>query len=156
MEDVDRLSGRRRLVATIGCAAALLALAGCTTASFEIPRPSVTASSGPPALPTEFLAYEPVEGERAVGTLATQTGINSLGPFTVASERVAVYVDCLGQGTVSVEISGVARFDNPCYPRVGPLGTRNELDMRYVDDYTVTVTATDEQLWALTITEPDS
>jgi len=143
-------------VATIGCAAALLALAGCTTASFEIPRPSVTASSGPPALPTEFLAYEPVEGERAVGTLATQTGINSLGPFTVASERVAVYVDCLGQGTVSVEISGVARFDNPCYPRVGPLGTRNELDMRYVDDYTVTVTATDEQLWALTITEPDS
>jgi len=149
---------RTQTIAALCMVVASMTIAGCTVDPVDadpvVVDPSRTVTE-PPALPTEFLAYEPVPGERAVATLSTQTGINSLGPFRVASDRVAVYVDCIGEGTIAVDISGVARFDNPCYSRVGPLGTRNELDVRYVNDYEVTITATDEQMWAVTITEPD-
>ena len=131
-----------------------LALAGCSSLPF-IPLPTTPAPTEPAALPTELVAYQPVSGEVAVDSLSTQTGTQSLGPFPADSERIAVYVDCIGRGEVIIEIVGVGKFNNPCNRRGGGMGTRNEFDMRFVKDYSLRVSASDEQMWALTVTRPE-
>ena len=134
-----------------------LALAGCTATPVIplLPLPPAPVATGPVALPTELVAYEAAQGEVTIGSLSSQTGVHTLGPFAVEGERLAVYVDCIGVGEVIIRISGVGRFNNPCNRRVGGMGTRNEFDMRFVTSYSITVSASEEQMWALTATRPD-
>ena len=73
----------------------VLSLAGCSALPVIpfFPLPPTPTPTEPPALPTELHAYEPGEGEVAVGSVSTQTGVKTLGPFPVEGERIAVYVD---------------------------------------------------------------
>lgn len=132
----------------------VLSATGCTALPVTPVAPAPPPSTRP-ALPTELPAYVPVDGETGIGTLSTQRGIADLGPFPVSSDRVAVYTDCIGEGAVRVEVAGVGSFENPCYRRLGFGGTRNEFDVRFVDEISVVITATDEQMWAITLTKPD-
>ena len=100
--------------------------------------------------PTEVLAYEP-DNEPLVGTFSNQRGILSLGPFTPTTDRIAVYVDCVGGGQITLTIDGVGEFPNACGDDAVPVGTRNTFDVQHVDSYTVTINGEDDQLWAVSI-----
>lgn len=113
--------------------------------------PTSVESGGPRTLDSSYPS-----GETLIGQLSSQRGINEIGPFPVTSSSVYVYVRCLGQGTVNVEVAGVASFGNDCSTDASDLGTENELDVRFVKTISVRVTGDNSLLWALAVTAPQS
>ena len=63
-----------------------------------------------------------------------------------------MYVRCFGEGAVSIEIEGVAEFEQQCLTDANDPGTRNTFDARYVDRITVRGQADNNQLWSLAVT----
>lgn len=165
MEDVDQ----PRAIATVVVAAIVVAfMAACTGASPTRPVPSDvtapvrTSSSGadssssptiePTSMPGAVVATSP-SAEPLIATLETQSGSTSLGPFPRTSDRVAIYFTCVGSGVATISIPGVAEFPNDCAPDVLGMGTRNAVDVRYVEEISVSVEAPTDATWAISLTE---
>lgn len=94
------------------------------------------------------------ESEVLLGSLASQHGTNEIGPIPVTSERISVYVRCVGVGSVDVNVAGVASFPNDCSPNATDLGIQNTLDVRFVDEFTVRVSGENVLTWAVAVTIP--
>ncbi|MCL1840525.1 MAG: hypothetical protein FWF75_02085 [Propionibacteriaceae bacterium] len=88
-----------------------------------------------------------------LGELSSKRGAAAIGPITVKSPRIAVYVRCYGSTSVHVTIEGVAKFDQQCASDAGDRGTMNTFDVRYVSTFTVQVTSDNQNMWALAVTD---
>lgn len=154
LEHVDQL--RRNVLAVSGAAILVAALAGCTGGAEEAQPtspPAPSASSAPTASPSpSALLATYADDEEAYGKLNSVRGLAELGPFDRDSEGIAVYVRCFGEGAVSIEIEGVAEFEQQCLTDANDPGTRNTFDARYVDRITVRGQADNNQLWSLAVT----
>jgi hypothetical protein len=157
---VDQLI--HRLARGAAAAIVLLSLSACVSGA---PHGGSTGSGGPaPATPVTGSASPTVSStpttlqssypatEQLIGELSSQRGINQLGPFPVTSDRVSVYIRCVGDGKVDVEIVGVASFANDCSPDDTDLGTQNTIDVRYVDSIVLRVSGDNTLLWAAALT----
>lgn len=137
----------------------LVLVAGCFAGQpaptpSENPSPAGMSSTSPAEAIDELLAYIP-SNETVVATLDSQHGIVTVGPFEPQAPRLSVYVDCVGSGGLSLEIEDVGSFPLACAESAGGASIWNEFDVRYVDQYSVTVRADPQTIWAMAISHPD-
>jgi hypothetical protein len=150
-------TGRRRSGAGALLACGVLA-AGCTGGSAPAagsappsPRPAPTSASTTAPLAATAVAA-PAPGETVLGQLMSQHGTNLLGAYPVTTGAIAVYVVCTGHGEMRVFVEGVADFSQPCTTDAAAAGTRNVIDVDFVDSVTVQGQADNSQLWGITVT----
>lgn len=159
---MDRLRPLALVAATIVIAAAL---AGCSApvpspaSSSGTPASTTSATAVPTAVPTALPTAAPStvsvskpSNETLLGSLSSQRGTNALGPFRSSSKSIAVYVKCVGSGSVQVTVTGVAQFPNDCDAAGTDAGIRNVLDVRFVDKFSVRVSGENTLVWAVTVT----
>ncbi|WP_162943714.1 hypothetical protein [Arthrobacter celericrescens] len=154
-----------RLVHSV--AAVVLVAAAATGCTYEDPEPRATASTGTqgsegaaptptpsptPTMPTKLLASYP-ENEKLIVESSSHRGAAKLGPFTSKTGYIAVYVRCIGNSEIKIDISGVANFPQNCVNDPEDLGTKNSIDVRYADKFTITGEADASSIWAIAITE---
>lgn len=146
---------RAALVVTVTMLMAVTTVA-CTTnppsaqpSSPPKPRPSTTAS----ATDTANLPLDLPTDETVLGKLENQHGVGQLGPFSRSSDRLAVYFDCVGDGSATITIDGVGAFPTPCDPTSGAPSIRNTFDIRYVNSFSIEVEALDNVTWSIGATE---
>jgi hypothetical protein len=141
-----------RLGLTIAAVGIVAATAGCTSAPAHHASP--VQSQAPKAVPTAPSTVETVgslpAGEHLLGNLSNQRGINEIGPFPRTSDGIAVYVDCIGKGSVHVQVVDVAAFDITCSNGEDP-GLKNSLDVRYVNTVDVRITGDNSLRWSAVV-----
>ncbi len=103
-------------------------------------------------MPTKLLASYP-ENEKLIVESSSHRGAAKLGPFTSKTGYIAVYVRCIGNSEIKIDISGVANFPQNCVNDPEDLGTKNSIDVRYADKFTITGEADASSIWAIAITE---
>lgn len=148
---------RTAAVALLGLT--VLALAGCTFANDDgenstAPRPT-SPSSAPPSpssSPGQLIATYP-DFEALYGTLDSRRGTAELGPYSKISDRIGVYVRCYGEGVITIDIPGAAKFEQLCLLDANDPGTRNTIDVTYVDEIVVRGSAENSNLWSIAVTE---
>ena len=128
-----------------------MGFAGCSYSQPDPTEPSPTPTVKPIA---EVLHPEPDAAiSKVVAFLDSQRGQQSVGTFTRENDILFVDLTCVGTGVVDVVIQGVGDFPLPCTP-AGLQQTHSEFDISFVDTYAVSVVATAEQLWGITISIP--
>lgn len=147
---------------SIAVVAALCMIAGAATActptepaTLTSPTPSDTAtllSPEPTQTPSELEARY-VQSEPLLGKLDSIRGTAEIGPLSSSTGRIFIYIRCLGESDLHVEIAGAASFDQKCLTDPGDPGTLNSIDVSYVDEITVHGSADNANLWALAVTE---
>jgi hypothetical protein len=133
----------------------LLSLSACGTPAISPGSTPAAPSASPASTAPATLDASYPQSEKLIGELSSQRGINELGSYPIPGQRVAVYVRCVGAGSVSVEVVGAATFPNSCSPDDSDLGTLNTIDIRYVDKLDVKVTGDDSVIWAVALTIPE-
>jgi hypothetical protein len=156
---------RPRLSAVAAAVGLALVLAGCTTSPAgpsTSPSPSAVADPPPRAAPTPGQTATPAKSvleadaptnEKIRGRLSSQSGTNELGPFKPRTSSIAVYFRCVGEGAAEVVISGVGGFPYECDASGAAPGIKNTFDARYVKNFTVSVSAHDNLVWAITVAD---
>ncbi|MGC4949949.1 hypothetical protein ACLQ2N_27590 [Streptomyces sp. DT224] len=165
MQGTRRGTRPRPLGALLGSCSVLLA-AACGTGGGEgegarPPSPAAAASTKAPRATTEVRVPEsgPCEEDsgtcRVVLTARPGTGHRALGSFRADGTREHwIYLDCLGKGTVTVEMTPEPTFDVPCgdeWPAVTE--SRNQFEAGVLDSaaYRLTVDAPDGVRWSLSV-----
>lgn len=144
-----------------GLAAITLALAGCTQVADDpegkataVRSPSPTASipaTGDPE-PT-VLRPEWIDAETLLIEAPSVRGSAEMGPFASQAGRIAVYVKCYGEGSLTVEIVDSAKFTQQCLIDKHDPGTRNQIQVANPDEVIIRGTAESSDLWAIAVTE---
>ncbi|KJQ52508.1 hypothetical protein [Microbacterium sp. SA39] len=145
---------RGRAMSAGALVVAAVALAGCAPverAAVAAPTPS------PDSLPTAPTRATPLsvaipEGETVLGDVVEMRGSAQAGPFENPTGRVALYVRCLGEGEVVVEIVGNASVEQPCQTDPEDQGTRNTLDVWATDEVVISGSAEMTARWAVAVT----
>ncbi|MBX3087986.1 MAG: hypothetical protein KF742_05820 [Cryobacterium sp.] len=136
-----------------------ISLVACTSSPQEV-TPTAEASIGrtqPASEPNEIVdlpASYPSD-EPLLGKISNEKGQALIGPFSPRRPAVGVYVRCYGIGSIHVDISNAAAFDQPCNLDATDLGSRNVIDIRYAGDFTVEASSSPGNTWALAVTEVD-
>jgi hypothetical protein len=152
----------RRWVSTVRITAAVAiacSLAGCT-ASAPSAAPSATSaapsdeSAPPPAATTDVLAPTVPGAHTLIGALSSQRGNALVGPYRRSSDEISVSVQCVGTGTVAVEVVGVGSFPHRCGHPSQDIGVQNSFDVRFVDTIEVRVSGDNSLVWALAVAAP--
>ena len=132
-----------------------LAFGGCTA----VPAPQTSTPSSPAGpdvdpSPTTATILDPdyPRSETLIASLASQHGIQEVGPFPVASERISIYVRCLGDGEVAVDVVDIGSFSVRCTDDDQDPGTGNTFDSRFAGSIRIRVSGDDSLLWALAVT----
>jgi len=118
----------------------------------KVPPTSAIASPAPPPAPAVTAVAVPPISEVLLGQLKSQRGTNTLGPYTVTTDRIAVDVVCYGEGEIEVTLSGLGKFPMPCSTTPDSPGIRNTFDARYVESFSVQGQGDDTLLWGLSVT----
>lgn len=144
---------RGRAIAAGALVVAAVALAGCA----PVERAAVPPTPRPDPSPTAPTMASPLsvaipEGETVLGELAEMRGSAQAGPFENPTGRVALYVRCLGEGKVVVEIVGAASIEQPCQTNPDDQGTRNALDVWATDEVVISGSAEMTSRWAVAVT----
>ncbi|MDQ0649516.1 hypothetical protein QFZ53_003712 [Microbacterium natoriense] len=130
----------------------LMTATGCTAESGVGPSPIPSSgSASTETTPTELLASYP-DQEALIEKIDSGRGTAEVGPFDRANDRVGVYVRCFGEGSVHVEVVGAAEFDQDCLTDPDDPGTRNLIDVRYVEQVTVKASSDSTNMWSLAVT----
>ncbi len=105
-----------------------------------------------PLPPTELVATSDA-GERLLTRISSARGAEIAELPPRSSDHLAVYIRCVGDGFVTIEISGVISFTQPCDSLEGP-GTRNTIDFASARrPLTVIGAMTGTAIWAVAVTE---
>ena len=139
------------------CAGALIvaavALAGCAPVERAAVPPTLRPDPSPNAPTTATpLSVAIPEGEIVLGEVAEMRGSAQAGPFENLTGRVALYVRCVGEGEVVVEIVGAASVEQPCQTDPQDQGTRNTLDVWATDGVVISGSAEMTARWAVAVT----
>ena len=113
------------------------------------PSPSATASVPPKA--GAFMVWIPRD-ETILGEVTAMRGSAQFGPFENPTGRVAVYIRCLGEGEVVVEIVDGASMTQQCQTDSADPGTRNTFDVWATDEVVITGSAENRALWTAAVT----
>lgn len=137
---------------------AVTALAACAPTPQEAsspppprssPSPSAAASAPPKA---DALMVSIPSDETILGEVPAMRGAAQFGPFENPTGRVALYIRCLGEGEVAVEIVDAASVTQPCQTDPDDPGTRNTLDVWATDGVVITGSAENTALWTAAVT----
>lgn len=142
MDQLSSASGAALLVL-------LIAVAGCTPSE---PKAAPTASEGmpgPTSLPSSVVAA-PIGGEKVIFQLDSQRGGYSVD-LPITSDRMNLYLRCIGTGVLQISIDEVAAYDYACTYGQDP-GELDSFDVRYVDEIHLHIAPDTDQLWAATVT----
>lgn len=152
-------SGMARTTASVIVGAFLVvALAGCTpNLSSPTPSPTRTETTSPTTSaqePSEVTSYSP-PGEKVIASLNNQTSSNTAGSFETGSKFINVYLTCAGPGNIFIKVSGIGRFELPCLEG-DVVPSKNQFEVSSVKSYELSVESTENQKWALSMTETES
>jgi hypothetical protein len=144
---------RGRAISAGALVIAAVALAACA----PVERAAVPPTPRPDPSPTAPTMAAPLtvvipEYETVLGELAEMRGSAQAGPFENPTGRVALYIRCLGEGEVIVEIVGAASVEQPCQTDPDDQGTRNALDVWATDEVVVSGSAGSTARWAVAVT----
>lgn len=144
---------RVRAISAGALVVAAVALAGCAPAEHAAlpPTPRPDPSPTAPTMTAPLTVATP-EDETVLGEVAEMRGSAHAGPFQNPTGRVALYIRCLGEGTVVVEIVGAASVEQPCQVDSDDQGTRNTLDVWATDEVVISGSAETTARWAVAVT----
>ena len=95
----------------------------------------------------------PDHGERLLISIGSARGTEIAELSSHDSKDLAVYIRCVGDGVVTVQVGGVVTFTQSCERGIGP-GTRNVIDFADTDRPLTIVGSVDgPAIWAVAVTE---
>ncbi|WP_407361644.1 hypothetical protein [Microbacterium sp. LBN7] len=143
-------------------AVSVLLVAGALVACAPMtPDPASAPSASPSSPPTATASAPPTSNvltvsiprdENLVGELPAMRGSAQAGPFDNPTGRVALYIRCVGEGDVVVEIIGAAAVTQACQGDPDDPGSRNMLDVGANEDIVITGSAESTALWTVAVT----
>jgi hypothetical protein len=90
--------------------------------------------------------------ETLIASLSSQRGIQEIGPFPVTTDRISIYVRCVGDGKVAVDAFDAGSFTVWCTIDDNGPGVSNTIDVRFAHSIRVRVEGDNSLLWALAVT----
>ncbi len=83
-----------------------------------------------------------------------QQGSSPLVSFDVTTDKIYVYVTCLGDGPLTIKVDPAGSFDLPCANIAQ--GSANEFQVSDWKQISVSVTAQAGQVWSAAVAEEES
>lgn len=115
----------------------------------SIPTTTGAARELPRVLEARFLPNEPL-----LGSVSSIRGTAAFQTDPVDTARIAVYIRCVGAGSVEVDIEDTVTFTQPCVGvDADHRGTRNAVELYGTGPHTITGSAEGSAIWAVAVTE---
>ncbi|QTX04855.1 hypothetical protein [Agromyces archimandritae] len=96
--------------------------------------------------------YQPdLEGQRVRGFLDDVVGSAIVGQYPVQKDIVHVYLTCVGEGEIRIEIDPIGVFPLDC--AATGVASANQFEVSSIPEFTLRVEGSPEQRWAVTIAE---
>lgn len=158
MGDVDEMKRRHPAAVLLGLL--LLTTVGCTAVRAEDPdRASPSIPPTPAPTSTQTLMPNTLEARYAfdeplLGSVSSARGADAFRTGRVGTGRVAVYIRCVGEGSVVVDVEDTVTFTQPCvHSGEDARGTRNAVELYGTGPHTIAGSAGPKAIWAVAVTE---
>ncbi|QAV69371.1 hypothetical protein ESZ53_02290 [Salinibacterium sp. UTAS2018] len=94
-----------------------------------------------------------VDGERVLAQSSNENEFIDTSAFTPTTGRIAIYSDCIGFGRITIALDDDIETSRVCRTNAEDAAHKDDLVVDASTSYSVSVSLTENQPWAVTVTE---